>query len=179
MADIDGGTPSEGGVLLLDGGALGGYQVEFVDYGSYDYVTDGGTPLKLPVGISTVDVFGQLLTTTGAPAVGSVEWLAPEAVAYPGEDVTVLPSPVEVTLDPTGFFVITLPPGDDPAGNPSGWSYLVSEKMAGGRKRTIFLSGDTPVHDYAELVAAPSSTVVPTIPTVTYYTVNILDGGTP
>ena len=141
---------------------------------------NGGTPMNLPVGITSVTVNGQLLASDGTPCVGTVEWTPSAAVAYTSSDVTLLPKTVTTALDLFGKFSFTGPATDDPAGNPGiDRTYFVSEKMPGGRSFNVALPMVPAVKDYADLVAIPANGGVPTTPVVTYITITTANGGTP
>ena len=136
--------------------------------------------MSLPPGITTISVLGQLLNSDGSPCVGTVEFTPSVAVAYTGSDVTLLPKTVYAGLDAQGVFSAILPATDDPAGNPGvSRTFLVSEKMAGGRTRSISLPMLPAVKDYADLVGIPAGEGVPVAPIVTNITITTANGGTP
>lgn len=140
---------------------------------------DGGTPLSLPLGITTVDVFGRLLNPNGTASVGTVDFAPSTVVAYTGSDVSLMQVPITIELDPTGYFFLTLPATDDPAGSVLDWTYTVTEHMPGGRTRSLSLPSIPAVTDYADLVAVPSSSGTAVNPQITYATISLLDGGSP
>ena len=141
----------------------------------------GGSPMNLPVGITTVTVNGQLLSSDGSACVGAIEFTPSVAVAYTGSDVTLLPKTVSITLDDQGKFTYVGPATDDPAGNPGGpRTCFISEKMLGGRNRNVLLPMLPATKDYADLIGLPGELEgVPTTPVVTYITITTAQGGTP
>ena len=141
---------------------------------------NGGTPMNLPVGITTVTINGRLLNSDGTPCVGAIEFTPSTAVAYTGSDVTLLPKMTSVDLDAEGRFSFTTGATDDPAGNPGVHRTVgVNEKMAGGRYRLLELPMEPAVKDYADLIAVSFDGGVPTVPVVTYITISSANGGTP
>ena len=141
---------------------------------------NGGTPMNLPVGITTVTVNGRLLNSDGSPCVGFIEWTPSVAGAYTASDVTVLPKTVVTTLDGLGKFTYIGPSTDDPAGNPGvARTTTVVEKMPGGRTRSVALPMVPAVKDYADLVDISPNLGVPTAPVVTFITISTINGGTP
>ncbi|MFF0744222.1 hypothetical protein ACFYVL_27870 [Streptomyces sp. NPDC004111] len=108
-------------------------------------------------------VSGRFLTPEGRPLSGAVTFRAPAQLTFPAADV-ILGGPVVAQLDAQGQISATLPATDAPGMDPSGWSYTVSEQLAGiptGRTYQLLLPRARPVVDLAD--------VAPTDPTKPNY----------
>ncbi|CAL9296879.1 phage tail protein [Streptomyces sp. SudanB25_2051] len=107
----------------------------------------------LPENIPTVTVRGRFLFPDGRPLSGSLTFRAPSQITFPQSDV-ILGGPVVVQLDAQGAFEVTLPATDAPGMDPAGWSYTVSEQLAGvqpGRSYALLLPAEQPEVDLADV----------------------------
>jgi len=85
--------------------------------------------VPLPLGLSTVVLTGKLLNPDGSGASGAIDFIPSVRVLHVAESTIVLPARYSAPLV-LGAFSIVLPAGDD--GNPSGWTYLVKERVRSG-----------------------------------------------
>ncbi len=118
-------------------------------------------PLNLPATIPTVTVRGRYLGPDGRSLGGTVTFSAPALLVFREADVFVA-GPVVATLDEAGRFSVVLPATDAPDMQPSGWSYVVTENLAGivgGRTFSMLLPKATPVVELADI--APSDPTTP------------------
>ncbi|MEU1020264.1 hypothetical protein [Streptomyces sp. NPDC005898] len=114
----------------------------------------------LPEGIPTVRVTGRFLTPEGKPLSGQVIFRAPGMVTF-GEFDVILGGPVTAPLDATGAIEVVLPANDAPGMNPSDWSYMVAEQLAGvavNRVYQVLLPAETPEVDLADIAPTDPST---------------------
>ncbi|MCT9090581.1 phage tail protein [Streptomyces sp. ASQP_92] len=115
----------------------------------------------LPEDIPTVTVTGRFLTPDGRPLSGTVTFRAPAQITFPASDV-ILGGPVIASLDAQGQISATLPATDAPNMDPSGWSYTVTEQLAGipaGRSYNVLLPRERPEVDLADI--APTDPAKP------------------
>lgn len=116
--------------------------------------------MPLPEGVPTVTVTGRYLTPRGEPLAGSVVFRAPSLITLPDSDV-ILGGPVAAELV-QGAFSVTLLATDAPGMNPDGWSYTVTEQLAGvasNRSYQVLLPSATPTIDLADI--APTDPTTP------------------
>lgn len=114
----------------------------------------------LPESIPAVTVSGRYLTPDGTPLSGKVVFRAPALLTFSEADV-MLSGPVTAPLDSTGAFAATLPATDAPGMDPVGWSYTVSEQLAGvpsNRSYQVLLPLDTPEVDLADVAPVDPTT---------------------
>lgn len=82
-----------------------------------------------------VAVRGRYLKGDGTAAAGQVTFSPrPNGVSDPGNGDILVSSAVTATLDADGSFAVTLQASDDLSIAPSGWTYAVSERIAGARE---------------------------------------------
>ncbi|MFC5720379.1 hypothetical protein ACFP1Z_09415 [Streptomyces gamaensis] len=115
----------------------------------------------LPDTIPTVTVRGRFLSPDGHPLSGSVTFRAPAQLTFPEADV-ILGGPVLAQLDAQGQIEVTLPATDAPGMDPSGWSYTVTEALAGipaGRTYQLLLPAKQARVDLADI--APTDPTKP------------------
>ncbi|MCD9904713.1 hypothetical protein LUR56_40610 [Streptomyces sp. MT29] len=120
----------------------------------------------LPENIPTVTVTGRYLAPNGRPLTGSVTFRAPAVLTFPDSDV-ILGGPVVATLNAAGQLEVdggpvVLPATDAPGMDPTGWSYTVTEQLAGvpsNRAYNILLPAEFPDVDLADL--APTDPTKP------------------
>ncbi|GGY65706.1 collagen-like triple helix repeat-containing protein [Streptomyces xanthochromogenes] len=115
----------------------------------------------LPESIPTVTVRGRFLAPDGQPLSGAVTFRAPAQLTFPAADV-ILGGPVTAQLDAQGQISATLPATDAPGMDPSGWSYTVTEQLAGipaGRSYQLLLPAERPAVDLADI--APTDPTKP------------------
>lgn len=125
--------------------------------------------MTLPARWSLTKVYGQFLRTDGSADTGSI-WFETAVPVYVqndnGQMILVIPKRQEAQLDQTGYFEIMLATTDDPDINPVGWTYQVSEKIAGGRSYSIEVPHGEPE---INLVVWPHAIPVPNPPPVVSY----------
>lgn len=85
--------------------------------------------MALPANLSKVTVTGKYLQLDGAPAVGAVSFSIKQAVADGTGDVVLPKGGISVDLDTDGSFTVDLPATDDSDLSPTGWTYLVTERL--------------------------------------------------
>lgn len=107
-----------------------------------------------------VEVRGTILAPNLAPAVGEVAFYLSRPLHDAAGNVVVAPVKVSATLDPTGAFAVKLVATDDPALQPRGVTYLVSETLQGGGSQSYSI--EVPVA--AALAGLERSDIVPVIP---------------
>lgn len=115
----------------------------------------------LPENIPTVTVTARYMTPDGRPMSGTVEFRPPALLTHAEEDLF-LGGPTRATLDAEGRFSVVLPATDAPGWNPVGWTYTVTEKLAGlargGRVYQIALAAAVPAVDLADIAPADPGT---------------------
>lgn len=115
----------------------------------------------LPENIPTVSVTARYMTPDGRPMSGTVEFRPPALLTHAEEDLF-LGGPTRATLDSEGRFSVVLPATDAPGWNPVGWTYTVTEKLAGlargGRVYQIALAAAVPTVDLADIAPADPGT---------------------
>lgn len=114
--------------------------------------------MPFPDGIPVTTLTGRYTHFDGSPAQGSVTLRGPATVTFPDSDSIVVGS-VTVTLDVNGHFSVDLVSTAGSGMNPSGWTYVVTERVTGspGRTYAIMLPADPPTVDIADI--APVSPV--------------------
>ncbi|MFJ2196963.1 hypothetical protein [Streptomyces violaceusniger] len=115
----------------------------------------------LPENIPAVTVTGRYLAPDGTALSGSVVFRAPALLTFPDSDV-MLTGPVTAPLNENGAFAVTLPATDAPDMDPTGWSYTVTEQLAGvpsNRSFQILLPAETSRVDLADI--APTDPTTP------------------
>lgn len=118
----------------------------------------------LPENIPTVTVTGRYLAPNGRPLTGSVTFRAPAVLTFPDSDV-ILGGPVVATLNASGQLEVdggpvVLPATDAPDMDPTGWSYIVTEQLAGvpsNRSYNILLPAEFPDVDLADIAPTDPS----------------------
>ncbi|GGW19856.1 hypothetical protein GCM10018980_25350 [Streptomyces capoamus] len=118
----------------------------------------------LPENISTVTITGRYLAPNGRPLTGSVTFRAPAVLTFPDSDV-ILGGPVVATLNASGQLEVdggpvVLPATDAPGMDPAGWSYIVTEQLAGvpsNRSYNILLPAEFPKVDLADIAPTDPS----------------------
>ncbi|GAU67694.1 hypothetical protein SSP35_05_02610 [Streptomyces sp. NBRC 110611] len=113
----------------------------------------------LPDAIPVVTVTGRFLSPDGRPLSGSVTFRAPAQLTFPDADV-ILGGPVVAALDAQGQITATLPATDAPHMDPAGWSYTVTEQLAGipnGRSYQVLLPAEAPHVDLAGIAPTDPS----------------------
>ncbi|MFE3591955.1 hypothetical protein ACFXOY_31130 [Streptomyces niveus] len=116
--------------------------------------------LNLPASIPTVVVHGRYLGPDGRTLGGTVTFSAPALLTFPDADVFVA-GPVVAQLDENGHFEVRLPATDAPNMQPSGWSYIVKENLAGvvgGRTFSVLLPKAVTDVDLADVAPADPTT---------------------
>lgn len=121
----------------------------------------------LPESIPTVRLTAHYLSLDGRPLSGNVEFQPPALLTHSEADLFV-GGPTVATLDAEGRIDVTLPATDAEGWNPFGWTYSVTERIAGvGRNRSyrIALSAGVPEVDLADIAPAdPAGTQYVTVP---------------
>ncbi|MDP5314036.1 phage tail protein [Streptomyces poriferorum] len=121
----------------------------------------------LPESIPTVHLTAQYLSLDGRPLSGNVEFQPPVLLTHAEADLFV-GGPTLAALDAEGRIDVTLPATDAEGWNPFGWTYTVTERIAGaGRNRTyrIALSATVPEIDLADIAPAdPAGAQYVTVP---------------
>ena len=114
--------------------------------------------VTIPAGVATVTVTFNLGAGGDAAGPGSIEFAPSVPVAYVGPAWVDSLAPFSARVR-AGVGSIVLPANDDVAGNPSNWTYRVTERFGGARAPFYIavLSADGPVQDYSTLVPIPSS----------------------
>lgn len=122
--------------------------------------------MTIPAGVATVTVTGTLGAGGVAAGPGSVEFAPSVPVAYVGPSWVNSLAPFSATITSGGVFSIELPANDDTAGNPTSWTYMVTERFGGARTHfnIAILAADGPTQDYSALVPVSASSGVSTTP---------------
>ncbi|WP_299534903.1 phage tail protein [uncultured Streptomyces sp.] len=110
----------------------------------------------LPESIPTVRLTAQYLSLDGRPLSGSVEFQPPALLTHAEADLFV-GGPTVASLDSEGRIDVTLPATDAEGWNPFGWTYAVTERIAGvGRNRAyrIALPAAVSEMDLADIAPA-------------------------
>lgn len=94
--------------------------------------------MALPDTIATVAIVATYLTPDGGPASGSVSFTPSVSAATSGASLPIAPFSVE--LDSTGSLSVDLAATDDPDWAAPGFTYLVTERIAGARTRSYSIS---------------------------------------
>lgn len=118
----------------------------------------------LPENIPTVTITGRYLAPNGRPLTGTVTFRAPAVLTFPNSDV-ILGGPVVATLNAAGQLEadggpVVLPATDAPGMDPAGWSYVVTEQLAGvpsNRSYNILLPAEFPFVDLADIAPTDPS----------------------
>lgn len=114
----------------------------------------------LPASLPTVTVTAQYLTPDGRPMTGSVEFRPPSMLTHSATDV-IVGGPTLALLDAEGRVSVVLPATDGTGWNPVGWTYTVSERLAGvTRPRTyqVVLPAAQSAVDLADVAPADPAT---------------------
>jgi hypothetical protein len=112
--------------------------------------------MALPASFGTITVTGTYIDFLGNPATGTVTFSPPANtfLKVTDVDVMVVPKSIEVTLDVSGAFSVTLPLTDDPQVVPA-FTYSVAESVTGLRRSysveipTALLPGPVDLSDLA------------------------------
>ena len=112
--------------------------------------------MPLPASFGTITVTGKYIDFLGSPASGTVTFSPPANtfLKVTDVDVMVVPKAIEVTLDVSGAFSVTLPLTDDPQVVPA-FTYSVAESVTGLRRSysveipTALLPGPVDLSDLA------------------------------
>ncbi|MDQ0794588.1 phage tail protein [Streptomyces sp. B1I3] len=110
----------------------------------------------LPESIPTVRLTAHYLSLDGRPLSGSVEFKPPALLTHAETDLFV-GGPTVATLDSEGRIDVVLPATDAEGWNPYGWTYAVTERIAGvGRNRSyrIALPAAVTEMDLADIAPA-------------------------
>lgn len=114
-------------------------------------------------GVSQVTVTGSFRKPDGSAASGKVMF-TPSARLVTTNDDLVVPDPVVATLDGSGDVSVSLPATDDVDVSPSGWTWLVEERIENQKRSySMVLASSPSTVDLADV--AP---VDPVSPTTTY-----------
>lgn len=90
--------------------------------------------MPLPPAIGTCTISGQaLLPETGAPNTGTIVFTSTTELLDTADHVVLAPGAYPAQLASDGTFSVTVPYNDNPNVAPTGWSYLVTEAIIGGR----------------------------------------------
>jgi hypothetical protein len=135
--------------------------------------------MSLPAGISVVTLSGTLLSPDGTGTSGSIHFIPSVSILYTGQDVVTMPQAVVVPLATGGTFAVVLPATDDTAGNPTGWTWHVVERIKGGRVFDMPLPKNPGTVDYSSVVPVPSSDGTAVIVGPPGPALTAIDGGTP
>lgn len=122
--------------------------------------------MPLPLNYDTVPVRGKYVYLDGSPASGQIKFAGKIAAISDAADTIILPTTIIAVLDPGGSFTVNLPATDDPDIQPNGWTYTVSETLAGGGGRTydigVPISAKAAGIDLSDVAPRPASTGTPT-----------------
>jgi len=121
--------------------------------------------MPLPGGIVYITVHGTFLDSFDNPSQGSITFAPPPVLVDPGSSV-IYSRPVSANLDSTGSFSVSLVCTDNPPLVPVGWSYTVTERIAGAAPRIyqVFLPHTLGSSvDFSTVTPIPSVTGVPAI----------------
>jgi hypothetical protein len=91
-----------------------------------------------------IRVTGKYIDKFGSPAKGRLKFLLSAPLQNSTSGEIAIPMPVRVELDENGAFETTLIATDDPGVQPSGVTYLVSEKVGEGRTYRIEVPHNSP-----------------------------------
>jgi len=104
--------------------------------------------VALPDSVTTRVVRGTYVDGAGTPQRGSITFRVDQPLIATVESWGVTPGPIEVTLDSSGSFSVTLLASDDIELFPSGFRYIVQERFLKGYVRTYAVevpSGSSPL----------------------------------
>ncbi|MGW1261193.1 hypothetical protein ACWD7Y_04430 [Streptomyces drozdowiczii] len=91
---------------------------------------------ELPAGVPSVRLTGRFIAPDGTPLTGKITFAPPMVVTMPDADtIANTVATVEITKEDAGRFEVNLIATDAPGMSPSGWTYLVTEKLAGAQMR--------------------------------------------
>lgn len=105
-----------------------------------------------------VTVTGTFVHPDNSPAAGYVMFTPqPGVVADSSDDNLIVATPVTAELDGTGSFSVQVAASDDPALDPTGWTYEVTEAIVGRPIRTYYVDIIAPgPHDLFDLAPVPA-----------------------
>lgn len=107
--------------------------------------------LALDVNLAHCTVQCTYQATDGSPMAGEVSFTpAPKYIADPDTGTIFFPSPVRATLDSNGSISAVLIATDNPALNPTGWTYTVDEALT--------RNGEAFTNSYS--IKAPSNSLI-------------------
>ncbi|MEV6309984.1 hypothetical protein AB0M10_15465 [Streptomyces sp. NPDC051840] len=93
-------------------------------------------PYEMPDGVASVRLTGRFIAPDGRPLTGRVTFAPPSVLTMPGADtIANTAATVEITAADRGRFALTLIATDSEGMSPRGWSYLVTERLAGAEMR--------------------------------------------
>lgn len=122
--------------------------------------------MPLPLNYDTVPVRGKFVYLDGSPASGQIKFAGKIAAVSDAADTIILPNTIIAVLDTSGTFAVNLPATDDPDIQPNGWTYTVSETLAGGGGRTydieVPISAKAAGIDLSDVAPRPASVGTPT-----------------
>src|SRR5215472_13291240 len=87
--------------------------------------------MPLPDNLTPVTVYGAVLSDSGAPMSGTVQFVRSIPLTDSASGTVLAPGIETATLDASGAMSIPLIATDDPALSPSGWTYQVVVNLTG------------------------------------------------
>ena len=141
--------------------------------------------MTLPPSITQVTIYGTLVYQSGDLAgqvvQGTITFSPSTTVDVPVDLMTVPRSTMTATLDANGYFAIPLLATDDADGDPTGWTYQVSEHFSQGGGRGTFSveipSAMAPSGFYGDLTPAVASSGLTSYATVAQLATKVAKAG--
>jgi hypothetical protein len=141
--------------------------------------------MTLPPSITQVTIYGTLVYQSGDLAgqvvQGTITFSPSITVDVPVDLMTVPRSTMTATLDANGYFAIPLLATDDADGDPTGWTYQVSEHFSQGGGRGTFSveipSAMAPSGFYGDLTPAVASSGLTSYATVAQLATKVAKAG--
>lgn len=119
----------------------------------------------MPLPVTYITVHGTFLDSFDNPSQGSITFAPPPVLVDPGSSV-IYSRPVSANLDSSGAFSVSLVCTDNGSLVPVGWSYTVTERIAGAATRTyqVFLPHTLGSSvDFSTVTPIPSVTGAPAV----------------
>lgn len=120
--------------------------------------------MPLPPAIGTCAISGQCLLDDGSPNSGAIVFTSTTPLLDTTDHAVVAPGAYAGKLASDGTFSVTVPFNDNPGVTPTGWSYLVTEAIVGGRTFYVQVPrslGATVSYDQLAAAPIPSGPVFP------------------
>ena len=117
--------------------------------------------------MANVTITGTMLTPDGQPHTGRVVLQATPGVVLDAAGKKVLTGAITVKLDEAGSFSLSVPATDDPALNPTGFTYKLTPRLTAGFAPEVVFTAPATLGtvDYAQIApVTPSPGVAVSLP---------------